>query len=77
MAGVDDAFIPDFERILTYLKDSGVTIFWINHDLRQVMRMADEVTFINTSVYFSGAPEDNLTTENLLDLFSSSQTECL
>jgi zinc transport system ATP-binding protein len=77
MAGVDDSFIPDFEQIVTYLKKSGVTIFWINHDLGQVMRMADTVSFINKTLLFSGPPEENLTPDNLLDIFSSSRTGCV
>lgn len=70
MAGVDDSFTPVFEEIVAYLKDLGVTIIWISHDLKQVMRLADGVTCVNRKMLFSGPPSEYINSETVLDLFS-------
>ena len=70
MASMDEAGCRVFEEIVQELCASGVTIFWIHHDIGQVKRVAHSVTCLNRSVVFHGAAEDVLTGERLFGVFS-------
>ena len=62
---------PVFERLLTDWRRAGVTVVWIEHDLAAVKRLAERVTGLNRQVLFDGAPEQTLSPERLLTLFST------
>jgi zinc transport system ATP-binding protein len=70
-AGLDEAGANIFEQVLYDLRDNGVTIVWIHHDLQQVTRMADMVSCVNRRLLFSGSPADTMTPERILSIFSS------
>ena len=70
-AGLDEAGAKIFEQILYDLRERGVTIVWIHHDLQQVKRMADSVCCVNRRLLFSGSPEETMTPERILSIFSA------
>lgn len=71
MAALDEAGAQVFEQLLADWKKSGVTVFWVEHDLEAVGRLADHVTGLNRGVLFDGPPREVLTPQTLLDLFST------
>jgi len=75
MAGLDRPGLRMMEDRIVALKAEGVTILWVHHDLRQVKRLADTVTCINRTVQFAGPPEDVLSADHLLDVFSYGPAE--
>ncbi|WP_020179003.1 metal ABC transporter ATP-binding protein [Methylopila sp. M107] len=70
MAALDEAGVAVFEQLIGELSARGATVIWIEHDLAAVRRLATRVTGLNRSVLFDGAPEQELTPERLLTLFS-------
>jgi zinc transport system ATP-binding protein len=58
-AGIDEAGVRLVEALVAELNECGVTVFWINHDLEQVRRIAQSVTVINQRVLFHG-PADQI-----------------
>jgi zinc transport system ATP-binding protein len=70
LAGVDGQGAEIIAGIVKDLSRRGVTVVWIHHDLAEVKRIADKVTCINRTVSFSGPPDQVLTRENILDVFS-------
>ena len=71
MSALDEAGAQVFERLLAHWRASGVTVLWIEHDLAAVKRLADRVTGLNRQVLFDGPPEQTLSPERLLSLFST------
>ena len=71
MSALDEAGAQVFERLLNDWQQSGVTVVWIEHDLAAVKRLADRVTGLNRQVLFDGPPEQTLSPERLLSLFST------
>ena len=71
MAALDEVGAQVFEQLLADWKKSGVTVFWVEHDLEAVGRLADHVTGLNRGVLFDGPPREVLTPQTLLDLFST------
>ncbi|WP_159910700.1 metal ABC transporter ATP-binding protein [Pantoea sp. 18069] len=71
MAALDEAGAQVFEQLLADWKQAGVTVFWVEHDLEAVGRLADHVTGLNRGVLFDGPPREVLTPQTLLDLFST------
>ena len=71
MSALDEAGIQVFERLLGDWQRAGITVLWIEHDLEAVKRLADRVTGLNRRVLFDGPPDQTLTPERLLTLFSS------
>ena len=61
MASMDEAGVLTFESLINELKEQGVTILWVNHDLKQVQRMADSITVIDRGLLASGATTTTLT----------------
>ncbi len=69
--GLDREGAEVFDHIIADLRAAGTTILWVHHDLRDVRERADTVTCINKSVLFSGDPQELLTEERILDIFSA------
>lgn len=70
-AGIDEVGTRIIEEVIGALKTKGVTVVWINHDLKQVKQMADTVTCIRKRVLFSGSPDQILTTEMVFQVFGT------
>ncbi|MDF3607619.1 ATP-binding cassette domain-containing protein [Paracoccus sp. DMF-8] len=70
MAALDAAGAAIFERIISDLHQRGATVIWVEHDLAAVRRIAGRVTAIDGGILFQGAPEQELTPERILSLFS-------
>lgn len=76
-SNVDEHGAQLIERALRRLKDEqGLTILMVGHDLRMIMRIADQVTSINREVTFDGNPEELKDAERVAGLFSAA-TETL
>jgi zinc transport system ATP-binding protein len=71
MSALDEPGVQVFEQLLRDWRQAGTTVLWIEHDLQAVGRLADRVTGLNRRVLFDDAPQNVLTPERLLDLFSS------
>ncbi|WP_238351704.1 metal ABC transporter ATP-binding protein [Pseudomonas sp. SWRI99] len=71
MSALDEAGIQVFERLLGDWRAAGVTVLWIEHDLEAVGRLAERVTGLNRRVLFDATPQQALTPERLLSLFST------
>ncbi|KJZ46038.1 manganese ABC transporter ATP-binding protein [Pseudomonas fluorescens] len=71
MSALDEAGIQVFERLLGDWRAAGITVLWIEHDLEAVGRLADHVTGLNRRVLFDATPQQALTPERLLTLFST------
>ncbi|MBK5378402.1 metal ABC transporter ATP-binding protein [Pseudomonas sp. TH08] len=71
MSALDEAGIQVFERLLGDWRAAGITVLWIEHDLEAVGRLADRVTGLNRRVLFDSTPQQALTPERLLSLFST------
>ncbi|MDZ5434287.1 metal ABC transporter ATP-binding protein [Pseudomonas fluorescens] len=71
MSALDEAGIQVFERLLGDWRTAGITVLWIEHDLEAVGRLADHVTGLNRRVLFDATPQQALTPERLLTLFST------
>ena len=75
MASMDEAGSRIFEEIVQDLCASGVTIFWVHHDIGQVRRVAHSVTCLNQSLLFHGDADKVLTGERLFGIFSNTSRE--
>ena len=71
MSALDEAGAQVFERLLNEWRQTGVTVVWIEHDLAAVKRLAERVTGLNRQILFDGPPEQTLSPERLLTLFST------
>ncbi|EZP66753.1 metal ABC transporter ATP-binding protein [Pseudomonas sp. P7] len=71
MSALDEAGIQVFERLLSDWRLAGMTVLWIEHDLEAVGRLADRVTGLNRRVLFDATPQEALTPDRLLTLFST------
>ena len=71
MSALDEAGAQVFEQLLAHWQQAGVTVVWIEHDLAAVKRLADRVTGLNRRVLFDATPQQALTPERLLSLFST------
>lgn len=71
MSALDEPGVQVFEQLLRDWRLAGTTVLWIEHDLQAVSRLADRVTGLNRRVLFDDSPQQVLTPERLLDLFSS------
>jgi zinc transport system ATP-binding protein len=71
MSALDEAGIQVFERLLNDWRMAGITVLWIEHDLEAVARLADRVTGLNRRVLFDATPDQALTPDRLLTLFST------
>ncbi|MFV3093985.1 metal ABC transporter ATP-binding protein, partial [Pseudomonas sp. GW6] len=71
MSALDEPGVQVFEQLLRDWRQAGTTVLWIEHDLQAVGRLADRVTGLNRRVLFDDTPQQVLTPDRLLDLFSS------
>jgi zinc transport system ATP-binding protein len=71
MAALDEAGVRVFEQLLVAWRGAGVTVLWVEHDLEAVGRLADRVTGLNRSVLFDAPPQEALTPQRMLALFST------
>ncbi len=71
MSALDEAGIQVFERLLSDWRLAGMTVLWIEHDLEAVGRLADRVTGLHRRVLFDATPQEALTPDRLLTLFST------
>ncbi|CAM3111590.1 metal ABC transporter ATP-binding protein [Streptobacillus felis] len=69
-SGIDTVCETYFLEMIKKLKDEGVTIIWIHHNLKQVIEVADKVTCIKGTVIFSGVPKEEIVEERIFDIFS-------
>lgn len=69
LTGIDKAGEEYFKNILFELKEKGVTIIWIHHNLLQVRELADAVTCIKQKVMFSGDPKIELAEGKMMRIF--------
>jgi len=71
-SNVDERGVSLFEKTLLCLKaEHGLTILMVGHDLRMILRMADQVTCINRRVIFDGSPEALKDSEEMAGLFGA------
>ncbi len=71
--GLDREGAEIMRDILEQLKDKGVTIVVIHHDLAEVKERGDTVSCINRKLLFSGKPEVELSPERIFSVFQSRQ----
>lgn len=69
LAGVDLAGKEIIEREIRAFAVAGGTVVWVNHDIAQVHRMADELTYIDRRVLLHGAPSEVLASGTGVRLF--------
>ncbi len=63
MASLDEGGAQTFENLITNMNQDGVTILWVNHDLQQVLHIADSITVIDRKLLAHGPTNTTLTTE--------------
>lgn len=68
--GIDTVCETYFLKRIKELKNEGVTIIWIHHNLKQIVGIADKVTCIKKTVLFTGKPEEELIEDRIFDIFS-------
>jgi len=61
MTSLDENGARLFERLIRDIHADGATVLWINHDLDQVARMAQDITVIEGSVLATGPVASTLT----------------
>lgn len=67
--GIDSLGEEYFINKIKELKDKGVTILWIHHNIRQVKDIADTVTCIKKQIKFTGKANEVLSENNILDIY--------
>lgn len=71
--GLDKSGAKIMHDLLHELKDRGVTILIIHHDLMEVKKIGDCVTCINREILFSGCPATELTADRILNIFNTAR----
>lgn len=69
LTGIDNSGEKFFKEILLELKEKGITIIWIHHNLIQVREIADKVTCIKQKIIFSGDPKIELSDDKMMRIF--------
>lgn len=69
LTGIDKVGEEYFKKIILELKEKGITVLWIHHNIGQVKEFADTVTCIKQEVIFSGDPKIELTDDKILRIF--------
>lgn len=67
--GIDTLGEEYFINLIKSLKEEGVTILWIHHNISQVKEIADTVSCIKKTVKFSGDPKVELTDKRILEIY--------
>jgi len=70
MAALDEAGVQVFQSLIQSLKEEGVTILWVEHDLAAVRRLADSVAGICQRLLFLGDPGVELTPEKAMQMLT-------
>lgn len=70
LAGIDKIGEEYFKEIILGLREQGITILWIHHNLKQVIEMADYVTCIKQKVLFHGDPKVELDENRIYEIFA-------
>lgn len=60
MTSLDEGGIQQFENLVQECSHQGVTVLWINHDMKQVQRLAQSVSCINRTLVYHGLCADVL-----------------
>ncbi len=68
-SGVDTIGEEYFLKTIKKLKEEGITIIWIHHNINHVKKIADKITCIKKSVYFSYNKDDEISKSDLLDIY--------
>lgn len=68
-SGVDVVAEKYFVEIIKKLKDEGITILWINHNVRQVKDCADSVSCIKRHLCFSGKTDEVLNIQSIMNIY--------
>lgn len=71
MTSLDRVGTEIIESLIDDLREDGVTLLWIHHDLKQVAAVADHVTCINQTVVFTGKAGEVMTSDHILDAYAS------
>lgn len=69
MTGLDVDGAELFLGIVQNFIEQGGTVVWINHDIRQVSELADQVTYIDQTVKLNGPPSEVLLSGTAQKLF--------
>ena len=69
LTGIDKAGEDYFKEIIKELKNEGMTILWIHHNLTQVKELADTVTCIKKKMIFTGDPIEELKEDRIRRIF--------
>lgn len=69
LTGIDKQGEEYFKEIILELKEQGITVLWIHHNLAQVKELADTVTCVKQKIVFSGDPRIELTDDKILRIF--------
>jgi zinc transport system ATP-binding protein len=69
--GLDVAGKEILENTIVEFVRAGGTAVWINHDIGQVSKIADAVTYVDRKVLLDGAPRDVLASGTAARLFPS------
>jgi zinc transport system ATP-binding protein len=69
--GLDVAGKEILESTIVDFVKAGGTAVWINHDIGQVSKIADSVTYVDRKVLLDGAPRDVLASGTAARLFPS------
>lgn len=69
-AGIDTVGEKYFFEIIKKLKDEGITIIWIHHNIKQVKEFADRVICLKKELCFISDKHEPLTHEHLIEFYS-------
>ena len=69
MTGLDVEGSELFLNVVQNFVQEGGTVVWINHDIRQVSELADQVTYIDKTLRLNGAPKEVLLSGTAQELF--------
>lgn len=70
LTGIDKIGEEYFKKIILDLRNQGITILWIHHNIKQVIEMADYVTCIKQEVVFHGDPKVELDEKRIFEIFA-------
>lgn len=69
MTGLDVDGAELFLTVIQGFVKAGGTVVWINHDIRQVSQVADQLTYIDRTIKLDGKPKEVLLTGTAHELF--------
>lgn len=69
-AGIDSIGEKYFIEIIKKLRDEGITILWIHHNIGQAQKVADTITCIKKNVCFCCTKHDEISHDQLLEIYT-------